>query len=96
MSTETYDQDRLPALRSQVPVKPWRKRPRSFNIWVALASIFPLVVVVLLDLFTQIPGALLLTVVYFPLQMIASAVAAYFTKGTRGIADSIIIVPSSS
>jgi phosphate transport system permease protein len=92
VSTETFNQDRLPALQSQAPLKPWRKRPRSFNIWVLSASVFPLVVVVLLDLFTEIPGALLLTVVYFPLQIVASATAAYFTKGTRGIADSVIIV----
>ena len=41
---------------------------------------------------TDIPGALLMTVVYFPLQLIASAIAAVATRGKRGILDSVIIV----
>lgn len=92
MSTQIFDASRIGELRQQSPIRPWRNRPVSFNAWVIVASVLPLIVVALLDLLTEIPGALLLTVIYFPLQIIASAVAAYFTKGTRGIADSIIIV----
>lgn len=92
MSTQIFDAGRIGELRQQSPIRPWRNRPVSLNAWVIVASVLPLIVVALLDLLTEIPGALLLTVIYFPLQIIASAVAAYFTKGTRGIADSIIIV----
>jgi len=54
--------------------------------------VIPVLIVGGLFLSTDIPGAVLMTVVYLPLQMIAAAIAAWLTKGTRGIADSIIIV----
>ena len=41
---------------------------------------------------TDIPGAVLMTVVYFPLQLISSGIAAVVTRGKRGILDSVIIV----
>jgi phosphate transport system permease protein len=75
-----------------MPQQPWRKRPPRFTAAVALGVVIPAVIVLTLFLYSDIPGALLLTVVYLPLQLIAAALAALTTKGSRGVADSFVFV----
>lgn len=91
VNTELFDRSRLPELQQQINTRPWRKRTTKFDRAVALAVLIPLIIVIALFIFTDIPDALVM-VIYLPLQMIASGLAAYATKGKRGILDSVIIV----
>ena len=90
--TVTFEPSTLEDLRDQRIEHPWRRKPRKFSASIVIASLVPFAVVALLFLNTDIPGALLMTVVYLPLQLIASGIAAWVTRGTRGILDSVIIV----
>ena len=90
--TVTFDPSTLPELQKQPIQHPWRRKPLKFTASIAIASIIPILVVGWMFWTTNIPGAILMTVVYFPLQMIAAAIAAFATRGTRGILDSFIIV----
>lgn len=92
MSTVVFDPQTLPELQQQKVQRPWRRKTPAFTASVVVASVVPFVIVAALFLTTDIPGALLMTVVYFPLQLIASAIAAVVTRGKRGILDSMIIV----
>ena len=91
VNTELFDRSRLPELQQQVVSRPWSKRTTKFDRAVALAVLVPLILVIAMFIFTDIPDALVM-VIYLPLQMIASGLAAYATKGKRGILDSVIIV----
>jgi phosphate transport system permease protein len=90
--TITFDPQALPELQQQQISHPWRKKPPIFTWSVVLASVIPLVIVALVFFGTDIPGAIVMTIVYFPLQMIAAGIAAFATRGKRGILDSFIIV----
>lgn len=90
--TITFDAETLPALNEQKIGHPWRKKPPVFTWSVVLATVIPLLIVGAIYIWGDIPAALLMTVVYFPLQMIASGLAALATRGKRGILDSVIIV----
>ena len=92
MSTVTFNPETLAELHEQRIQHPWRKKPKRFMVSVVIASIVPLVIVAAIFLTTDLPGALIITVIYLPLQLVASGIAALATKGKRGIADSIIIV----
>lgn len=92
MSTLLYQQPEDPTILTQAPQRPWRRKPRSFTTAVALAVIIPAVISAGLFFFSPIPGAIVLVVIYFPLQLLASGIAAWATRGVRGIADSVIIV----
>jgi phosphate transport system permease protein len=92
MSTTVFDPGTLPELQQQQVDRPWRRKPPRLGWSIAIAVLVPFVIVGALWLLTDIPGAILLTVVYLPLQLIASGIAAVATKGTRGIPDSIIMV----
>ena len=92
MSTITFDPATVELLSQQKPTRPWRKKPKTFTASVALAVIVPALIVSGLFAFSDIPGPIILVVIYLPLQMVASLIAAIATKGTRGIADSVIIV----
>ena len=92
MSTLVFDDTTASGLSTQSANRPWRKKPAKFSISIVLASVIPLLIVGGLFLTTDIPGAILMTVVYLPLQMLTAGIAAWATKGTRGIADSVIIV----
>ncbi|MDO8733128.1 MAG: phosphate ABC transporter permease PstA [Actinomycetota bacterium] len=91
MSTVTY-QPGGPESMVQSPQRPWRHKPPSFTLAVGLAVAIPALISTGLFFFSPIPGALVLTVIYFPLQIVASGIAAWSTRGVRGIADSVIIV----
>ena len=90
--TTVFDPETLPTLREQKPQRPWRSKPARFSISIVVASVVPLLIVGALFSQTDIPGAILMTVVYFPLQLIASGIAAAVTRGQRGILDSVILV----
>ena len=90
--TTTFDPETLPELAQQQIARPWRRKPVKFTASIVIASIVPIVIVGALFLTTTIPGALLMTIVYFPLQIIAAGIAAFATRGQRGILDSFIIV----
>jgi len=92
VSTSTFDTAALEQLQQQKSGRPWRKKPTRFTASVALAVVIPALLVAALFLTSDIPVPILLVVVYLPLQLIASGIAAWATKGTRGIADSVIIV----
>jgi phosphate transport system permease protein len=90
--TVTFDPATLPELQQQKVDRPWRRKPARFTWSIVIASVTPIVIAAALLFATDIPGAILLTVVYFPLQLIASGIAAFATRGKRGILDSVIIV----
>ncbi len=92
MSTISFDEAALEQLQQQKSGRPWRKKPARFTVSVALAVVIPALLVAALFLTSDIPVPILLVVIYLPLQLIASGIAAWATKGTRGIADSVIIV----
>ena len=92
MNTTVFDDSAIQTLQSQTARRPWRKKPAKFSLAIVLAVIIPAAMVGMLFVTSDIPGALLMTVVYLPLQMLASGIAAWATRGTRGIADSVIIV----
>lgn len=92
MSTVTFNPETLPELQKQQIQRPWRRKPIKFTMSIVIASIVPFAIVAAMFYTTDIPGAILMTVVYFPLQMIASGIAAFATRGKRGILDSVIIV----
>lgn len=92
MNTTVFDDSAIQTLQSQTARRPWRKKPARFSLAIVLAVIIPAAMVGMLFVTSDIPGALLMTVVYLPLQMLASGIAAWATRGTRGIADSVIIV----
>ena len=94
MSTITFDSETLEKLQQQKPTRPWRKKPTRFTASVTLAVLVPALIVAALYLRSDIPGPILLVIIYLPLQLIASGIAAWATKGTRGISDSVIIVNS--
>lgn len=76
----------------QVPQRPWRKKPPKLQAAIVIGALAPLAVVALVNATTQISGAILMVVIYFPIQLVSSALAAWFVRGTRGIGDSFIIV----
>jgi phosphate transport system permease protein len=92
VSTVTFNPETLPDLQKQQIQRPWRRKPIKFTMSIIIASVVPFVIVAAMFYTTDIPGALLMTVVYFPLQLIASGIAAFATRGKRGILDSVIIV----
>jgi phosphate transport system permease protein len=92
VSTIVIDEVAIEALETQASQHPWRKKTAKFSLSVILAVVAPASIVAILFVTTDTPGAILMTVVYLPLQLIASALAAWATKGKRGVADSVIIV----
>lgn len=92
MNTTVFDDSAIETLQSQAARRPWRRKPAKFSLAIVLAVIIPAAMVGMLFVTSDIPGALLMTVVYLPLQILASGIAAWATRGTRGIADSVIIV----
>jgi phosphate transport system permease protein len=92
VSTVVFNPETLPQLQEQKVQRPWRRKTPAFTASVVIASVVPFVIVAAIFMTTDIPGAVLMTVVYFPLQLISSAIAAVATRGKRGILDSVIIV----
>ncbi len=92
MTTTLFDNSRVSELRLQQAALPWRRRTANFRVAVAIAVIVPPVIVGLLWFLTSIPKPILMLVIYLPLQLIASAIAAWSQRGTKAVLDSAIIV----
>ena len=74
--TVTFDPSTRPDLQGQEIQHPWRRKPLRFTFSVVVASLVPLMIVAALYVTSDIPGALLMTVVYLPLQLACSGIAA--------------------
>ncbi len=92
MSTVTFNPETLPDLQKQRIQHPWRRHQPKFTVSIVLAVVVPFAIIAALFLMSDVPGAIIITVIYLPLQLLASAIAAVATKGKRGIVDSMIIV----
>lgn len=71
---------------------PWKTRSQNFRIWIATASILPAALSYLVYLNAELSGAAILLIVFLPLQLLGAAIAAAFTRGRRGVADSQLSV----
>lgn len=91
-ATITFDDTKLPGLQQQKPEAPWGRRTSKFRTVVILAVLIPATVVTLLFWFSSIPGPVIMIAVYFPLQLVASMLAAVAVRGTKAAADAVIIV----
>ena len=67
---------------------PWKKRAGNFQTVIVIASVLPLIVSFAALNLAELSGAAILLTVFLPLQLLAAAVAAIFTRGRRGVADS--------
>ena len=92
MSTTVFDEQEVSTLREQRPMRPWRSRPPRFWAAVIVGSVVPLAIVAGLWLTLPIPGAVLMVVIYLPLQLVAAAGAALATKGRQGVLDAFLYV----
>ncbi len=92
MSTTVYDPAKSEELRTQEPGRSWRNRTPRFKLAVAVGTVIPVAVGLGLLFLTDVPDALVVVAIYFPLQLIAAALAAWATKGRHGLADSAIYV----
>lgn len=92
MSTVILDETSLDRLSQQKPQRPWRARPVNFKLAVALAVLVPALIIAVIFTYTDLPTPLIMVAFYLPLQLIAGAIASIFTRGSRGIGDSMIIV----
>ena len=71
---------------------PWKKRAGNFQTVIAIASVLPLIVSLVALNLAELSGAAILLTVFLPLQLLAAAFAAVFTRGRRGVADSQLSV----
>ena len=92
MSTIIFDETRVSTLQQQTAQKPWAAKTGAWKVAVALAVIVPLVITLALMFFTDLPKALIMVVIYLPLQLIAAALAATATRGRKNALDAVIIV----
>ena len=92
MSTLVFDESTVTTLQQQAAQRPWATKTGNWKVAVALAVIVPFLITMALLLFTDIPKALVMVVVYLPLQLIAATVAATITRGRKNALDAVIIV----
>jgi len=71
---------------------PWRVRSTKKLTAIAVASITPVILTLLISSQMQIPGLFGLTLVFLPLQLLTASLAAAVVVGKRGIADAILTV----
>lgn len=69
---------------------PWNKKSKKSLVPLVLASIFPVTISFSISLALNLPGAITLIVIFLPLQMFASGVAARISFGKNRIADSLL------
>ena len=91
-STLVFDDARIAQLQQQTPQHPWRRRPVSTRVALALAVVVPFVIFAGFIFADVLPEAVVMVAIYFPVQVIAAALAAVATRGKRAIGDSFIIV----
>jgi len=87
-ATRTYE----PANLNQQPGRPWAKRTANFRLVSAIGAIVPIVIAGLLYWYTDVPPLILVTVIYFPLQLAGAVWAAIVLRGRKAAADAVIIV----
>ena len=92
MSTLVFDESTVTTLQQQSAQRPWATKTGNWKVAVALAVIVPFLITMALLLVTDIPKALVMVVVYLPLQLIAATVAATITRGRKNALDAVIIV----
>jgi len=92
VSTIIFDETRVSTLQQQTAQKPWAAKTGAWKVAVALAVIVPLVITLALMFFTDLPKALIMVVIYLPVQLIAGALAATATRGRKNALDAVIIV----
>lgn len=71
---------------------PWKKRAGNFQTVIVIASVLPLIVSLVALNLAELSGAAILLTVFLPLQLLVAAIAAVFTRGRRGVADSQLSV----
>ena len=71
---------------------PWSKRSPNFSLIIGLASIFPILIFLVVLNISELSGAGAVLTVFLPLQLLAAAIAAIATRGRRGVADSQLSV----
>jgi len=71
---------------------PWSKRSSNFSLIIGLASIFPILLFLVVLNISELSGAGAVLTVFLPLQLLAAAIAAVVTRGRRGVADSQLSV----
>ena len=74
------------------PPKPWAKRNKSTVISNSIAVVLPTLILGILFFTTEIPGPVLVVVVFFPLQLLTAGVTSFMDKGKRGIGDALLSV----
>ena len=71
---------------------PWKSRKRKNVVIIAFASIFPSVAAFVIATLFEIPGAIAVLIVFLPIQLVSSSLAALLLRGKRGVADAILNV----
>lgn len=90
----TFSKEEIPHLRQQSALRPWMQRTARFKAVTTLGALIPLLIVALIFMMTEIPGAVIVVAIYLPLQLIAAVIAALLTGGKNRAPDAIIIVLS--
>lgn len=73
-------------------VTPWKVRSRSVSIIIVLASAIPAAIAFGIQKALQVPGPIALLLIFLPIQLVSSWIAAAATRGRRGIADASLNV----
>jgi phosphate transport system permease protein len=90
--TIIFEQERLATLRTQSALRPWMQRTTKFKAVTALGALIPLAIVAIIYAITEIPGAIVVVVIYLPLQVVAAMMAAVIVGGKNRAPDAVIIV----
>jgi phosphate transport system permease protein len=94
LRTITYEHSgvRLEEVKKQSPLRPWANRTAKFKLVTALAALIPLLIIAFIYATTEIPGAIVVVVIYLPLQMVSAVIAALLVGGKNSAPDAVIIV----
>lgn len=87
--TSTYQRDENLV---QEPQRPWAKRTPQFRLVNLTAIVVPIAIVGLLYWYAAIPTPILVTIIYFPLQLLAATWAAAQLRGRKATPDAVLIV----
>ena len=92
--TITYQHSgvRVEEVKKQSPLRPWANRTAKFKLVTALAALIPLFMIALVFAFTEIPGPIVVVVIYLPLQILSAVIAAFLVGGKNAAPDAVIIV----
>jgi phosphate transport system permease protein len=71
---------------------PWQAKNPARTLQIVLASVLPSLIAVLTGLFLALEPALVLIIVFLPLQILSSGIVGFRIFGRRGVADSLLII----